>query len=121
LKKDGTWRLFINYCELNKIIVRNRYPIPQIYDLLDQRKGGKYFRKIDLNFGYHWVPIKLTYVWKNTLKSKEGLFEWLVMPFRLKNAPTTFMTLMDDILQPFTNSFMVVYVDEILIFSKSWE
>ena len=104
---------------LNKITIQNRYKIPWIDDLLDQIKEAKYFNKINLKFGYHQVSIKPPDVWKTAFKSKEGLFEWLVMPFGLTNAPATFMRLMDDILRPFTNSFEVVYLDDILIFNQS--
>ena len=97
-KKDGTWRLCIDYRALNKITVRNRYPIPWIDDLLDQLKGVKYFSKINLNSGYHQVLIELTSVWKTAFKSKEGLFKWLIMPFGLMSAPATFMILMDEVL-----------------------
>jgi hypothetical protein len=80
-KNDGTWRLYIGYRALNKIIVRNWYPIPRIDDLIDQVKGEIFFSKINLKSGYHKVPIEPTDVWKTNFKSKEGLFEWLVMPF----------------------------------------
>jgi hypothetical protein len=106
---------------LNKITVQNRYPIPRIDDLLDQLKEVKYFSKINLKSRYHQVPIEPSNVWKIAFKSKEGLLEWMVMPFRLTNAPANFMRLMDDILWPFTNSFVVVYLDDILIFSQTWE
>jgi hypothetical protein len=119
-KKYRTWQLCIDYKSLNKIIVRKRYPIPRIDDLLDKLEGAKFFSKIDLNYGYHQVPIKQIDVWKTIFKSKEGLFEWMVMPFGLTNAPTTFMRLMDDVLIPFTNSFVVVYMYYILIFSRTW-
>ena len=117
-KKDGTWRICIDYRVLNKITVWNRYLIPRIDDLLDQLKGEKYFSKIDLKFGYHQVPIEPSDVWKTAFKTKEGQ---LVMPFGLTNSPATFMRMIDDILRPFTNSFVVVYLDGILIFSQTWE
>eukprot|EP00253_Pinus_taeda_P009573 PITA_09573 len=112
-KKDWTWRLCIDHRALNKITVRNRYPISWIDDLLDQLKGAKYFSKIDLKSRYHQVLIEPSNVWKIAFKAKEGHFELLVMPFGLTNALATFMGLMDDILWPFTNSF-VVYLGYII-------
>jgi hypothetical protein len=120
-KKDRTWRLCIDYHSLNTITVGNQYTIPRINYLLDHNKGGRYFSKIDPKSGYHQVPIEQKNVWKMAFKSKEGIFEWLVMSFGLKNAPSTFMRMMDDILHPLTNYFLVVYLDGILIYNKTWE
>jgi hypothetical protein len=86
-KKDGTWRLCIDYRVLNKITVWNRYPIPWIDDLLDQLKGAKYFSKIDLKSGYHQVPIEPSDVWKTAFKSKEGLFRMVGHAFRVDECP----------------------------------
>lgn len=99
-KKNDTWRLCIDYCAFNNIIVQNTYPIPRIDDLLGQLKQAKYYN-IDIKIGYHQVPIEPSNVWKITFKSKEILFKWIVMPFELMNAPTTFMWLKDNILRPF--------------------
>eukprot|EP00253_Pinus_taeda_P036011 PITA_36011 len=98
-----------------------RYLIPRIDDLLDQLKGERYLSKIDLKSRYHQVPIEHSDVWKTAFKAKEGLFEWLVVSFGLTNAPETFMRLINDILRPLNNSFLVVYLDDILIFNESWE
>jgi hypothetical protein len=97
-KKDGTWPLYIDYRALNKITFRNQYPIPRINDLLDKITREKYFNKIDLKSGYQQVPIEQKDVWKMTFNSKEGLFEWLVFPFVLKNDLENFMRMMDNIL-----------------------
>jgi hypothetical protein len=97
-KKDGTWKFCIDYWALNKIIVRNQYPIPQIDELLDQIMRYKYFRNIYLKYGYHQVLIEQTNVWKTSFKSKEVLFEYFVMPFGSTNAPANFTRMMDNIL-----------------------
>ena len=119
-KKDDTLWLSIDYRALNKITFRNWYLIHRINDLLDKLKGEKYFSNIDLKSAYHKVPKEHIDVWKTSLKSKEGIFEWMVMPIVLKNSPTTLRRMMDDIMWPFTNNFVVVNMDDILIYNKNW-
>ena len=111
----------IDYRALNKISVKNRYPLPLIDKLIECLKGAKFFTKLELKSGYHQIPIDPSDVWKTAFKTKEGLFEWLVMPFGLTNAPVTFMRHMDNLLRPFIGKWVIFYLDDILIFSRSWE
>jgi hypothetical protein len=97
-------------------MVKNCYPLPHIDDFLDQLKNETYFTKLDLRSVYHQTRINEDDIWKTAFKMKQGLFEWLVMPFGICNALTTFIHVMDDVFRPFINDFLIVYLDDILIF-----
>ena len=118
-KKGGDWRMCIDYRALNKITVKDKFPLPQAQDLFDQLKGAKYFTKLDLRWGYHQIKMRTQDIPKTAFRTPLGAFEWLVMPFGLTNAPATFQRFVTNILQEYIGDFVCVYMDDILIYSAT--
>ena len=114
-------RLVPDYRSLNKATVKKRYRLPRNEELFDTLQGAKWFTKLDLTAGYHQVRINPDDVWKTTFKTKFSLYEWKAMPFGLTNAPTTFMRLINGIFRQHLGNIVVIYLDDILIFSKTWD
>jgi Reverse transcriptase (RNA-dependent DNA polymerase) len=120
-KKDGSLRMCVDYRQLNKITVKNKYPLPRIDDMLDRLAGAKYFSTIDLKSGYHQIRLSDEDVYKTAFTTPFGLYEWRILPFGLANAPAVFQSVMNRTLQPYLGKFAMVYIDDVITYSKTAE